>query len=58
MDNFGEKVEIIRLQKVENISYKHKISGAVFLSSAMYLSFALLSLFCIFNILQKLGVSL
>ena len=56
MDNFGKNVEIVKMQKVENITLKHKINGLVFFDAVFYMSLFTLSIFCFYEILNSAGV--
>ena len=58
MKNFGEKVELIKLEKVENICYKQKINFSVFFGAVLYMAFFTISIFCIYSIFHNLGVIL
>lgn len=56
MDNFGKKVELVKMQKTENITYTHKINGAVFFGAIIYMTAIIVCLFCVFDILKFVGV--
>ena len=58
MKNFGERVDIVKLKKVENIHYVKKINFSVFFGAVLYMTFFVMSIFCLYSIFHSLWVVL
>lgn len=56
MGNFGEKLEIVKLNKLDNMAIKHKVNNDVFFSSCISMTTFVVFIFVLYNVLLLLKV--